>query len=145
VIVVPKNRIDINKWKPFKLEDLFEIKISQSVDKIKLIFEECGEYEYIGRTSINNGVQGFLNKLKFDANPSETFSVTQIGEKLCQYRDKKWYSCQNIFILTPIDRNILRVPLFFTTVITQMLKTIYGDSTYNSYPTMKTLPLNTIT
>ena len=139
-----KKKIDTSEWKEFRVGDLFEISTSKSVDKINLDFIESGKYDFIGRTPINNGIQGHLNKLDFDPNPSCTFSVTQIGERLCQYRENEWYASQNIFILNPKHTEIKRVPLFFTTVITEMLKRKYGDDAYSCYPTLKSLPQCTI-
>lgn len=139
-----KKKIDTSQWKEFRVGDLFEISTSKSVDKINLDFIESGKYDFIGRTPINNGIQGHLNKLDFAPNPSCTFSVTQIGERLCQYRENEWYASQNIFILNPKHTEIKRVPLFFTTVITEMLKRKYGDDAYSCYPTLKSLPQCTI-
>lgn len=133
------SKIDIQKWKIFTINDLFLCETSPSVDKRHLKFVENGEFEFIGRTNINNGIQGKINKLSFEPNSPNVFSVTQIGEKLCQFRNNYWYSSQNIFILKPKDKRLCDIALFINTVITKKLKLVYG-SEYNSYPTIKTLP-----
>ena len=133
-------KIDTSSWGEFRLGDLFSVKKSKSVDKTYLSFDTNGKYDFIGRTSINNGVQGKLNQLHFEPNEAETYSVTQIGDNVCQYRENKWYSSQNIFILTPVNKKMNLANKFITTLITTTLKTIYGEDAYSSYPTLKTLP-----
>ena len=82
--------IDTSNWKEFKLSDLFDVKNSKSIsDKRGLDFDEKNPYDFIGRTSVNNGIQGKIVKQDFEPNNENTFSVTQIGEKLCLFRDNK--------------------------------------------------------
>lgn len=138
-ISLEKHQVDTTAWGEFRVGDLFDVMTSRSIDKIHLDFDVDAPYDFIGRTSINNGVQGKLGKIEFDPNPRGTFSVTQIGERLCQYRENEWYASQNIFVLLPrVD--MVRVALFMTTILTEMLKRIYGDDAYASYPTLKSLP-----
>lgn len=132
-------KIDTSKWGDFRVGDLFTIKSSKSVDKTYLNFDPSGIYDFIGRTSKNNGVQGKLNQLDFPPNELGTYSVTQIGVNVCQYRENKWYSSQNIFILTPINRKVNSANKFISTVITTALQVTYGEDAYSSYPTLKTL------
>lgn len=134
-----KNLIDIKDWKIFKLEDLFMISISLSVDKTAFEFDDSYDIDFIGRTSINNGIQGKLYELKYAPNEAGTYSVTQIGTKVCQYRENRWYASQNIFKLVPLDNAMNKASKFLTTVITQALKCTYSDDTYSSYPTLKSL------
>lgn len=70
---------------------------------------------------------------------SSTFFTTQIGTKVCQYRENRWYASQNIFKLVPLDNAMNKASKFLTTVITQALKCTYSDDTYSSYPTLKSL------
>ena len=134
-------KIDTRKWKEFKLGELFYIRTSKSVDKINLNLGTDGEYDFIGRTALNNGIQGKIEQLDFDSNPKGTYSIAQIGENVCLYRECDWYSSQNIFCLTPINPLMNIANKFLTTVITKTLKTVFGEDAYSSYPTLKTLPL----
>lgn len=135
-----KKKVDTREWGEFRVGELFEVKISKSVDKGGLEFAEDGEYDFIGRTSLNNGIQGRLNKLKFEANQEGTYSIAQIGMHVCQYRERKWYASQNIFILTPFAEKSHKANKFIATVITRYLDCAYGEDTYATYPTAKTLP-----
>lgn len=135
-----KKKVDTREWGEFRVGELFEVKISKSVDKGGLEFAEDGEYDFIGRTPLNNGIQGRLNKLKFEANQEGTYSIAQIGMHVCQYRERKWYASQNIFILTPFAEKSHKANKFIATVITRYLDCAYGEDTYATYPTAKTLP-----
>lgn len=135
-----KKKVDTREWGEFRVGELFEVKISKSVDKGGLEFAEDGEYDFIGRTPLNNGIQGKLNKLKFEANQEGTYSIAQIGMHVCQYRERKWYASQNIFVLTPFAEKSHKANKFIATVITRYLDCAYGEGTYATYPTAKTLP-----
>lgn len=137
--LIRTRKIDTSGWKEFQLKDLFEISISQSVDKTLLDFDDSNEIDFIGRTDTNNGIQGKINKLSFEPNEAETYSVTQIGTKVCQYRENKWYASQNIFKLNPLDKEMNKAHRFMTVIITQTLKCKYSDNDYSSYPTLKKL------
>lgn len=135
-----KKKVDTREWGEFRVGELFEVKISKSVDKGGLEFAEDGEYAFIGRTPLNNGIQGRLNKLKFEANQEGTYSIAQIGMHVCQYRERKWYASQNIFVLTPFAEKSYKANKFIATIITRYLDCAYGEDTYATYPTAKTLP-----
>lgn len=133
------HKIDTQKWGGYRIGDLFEIKISKSVNKTDLNFTCDGKYDFIGRTSINNGVQGRMEQMKIPPNSKQTFSVAQIGENVCLYRDNEWYSSQNIFCLTPKYIELIQCNKFITSVITKQLKATFGLDAYSNYPTLKTL------
>lgn len=125
-------------WEKEIISNLFSIKTSKSVDKGKLKFTNFEtDYQFIGRTSVNNGIQGYVEKLDFEPNPKNTFSVVQIGENVMQFRDKEWYASQNLFLLTPKNDQLIKNKLFFITLVNASLKK-FGTS-YSSYPTLKTL------
>lgn len=125
-------------WKKEIISNLFSIKTSKSVDKGKLqLVNSETDYQFIGRTSVNNGIQGYVEKLDSEPNPKNTFSVVQIGENVMQFRDKEWYASQNLFLLTPKNDNLIKNKLFFITLVNASLKKF--GSGYSSYPTLKTL------
>ena len=132
--------IDTSAWREFKISDLFDVKNSKSIsDKRGLDFNENNPYDFIGRTPVNNGIQGKIVKQDFEPNNENTFSVTQIGEKLCLFRDNKWYACQNIFLLTPLYSELITAKFFICCVVTKTLKAVFGEDAYSLYPTKDTL------
>ena len=128
--------------KEFKLGELFEIKTTPSTDKGKLTFNKTAPYDFIGRTSVNYGIQGKVNELSIKPNPANTFSLVQVGETIALYRENEWYASQNIFILTSKSKSVNSCFLYFQAVINAAMK-IYGKG-YNSYPTLQKLNDTTI-
>ena len=124
-------------FKEFNLSMFFDISTTKSVDKNKLDFVADGEYDFIGRTSVNWGIQGRLHKLSFEPNPKDSFSLVQVGETVALWREKEWYASQNIFLLNPKINEIKENKLYFQGVINKEMSR-YGKE-YSSYPTMKSL------
>ena len=131
--------LDVSGWKKFKVEELFEVKTTKSVDKRGLDFDWDYEYEYVMRTANNNGVCGCVAYQGFEPNQSGVLSVVQIGDKVCQYRDKPWYASQNIFQLLPKNDCSEQSLIFLARVMTVWLKYTFGENAYSSYPTKVTL------
>ena len=128
------------EWKRTILKDWFTINTSVSFDKgnIELSNNSNGnDYEFIGRTSINNGIQGYVKHLGFEPNNGNTFSVIQVGENIAQFRKHKWYGSQNLFLLTPKFDWIISYYKYMIACINSGLKIF--DKNYSSYPTMNTL------
>lgn len=128
------------EWKRTILKDWFTIKTSVSFDKgnIELSNNRNGNnYEFIGRTSINNGIQGYVKHLGFEPNNGNTFSVIQVGENIAQFRKHKWYGSQNLFLLTPKFDWIISHYKYMIACINSGLKIF--DKDYSSYPTVNTL------
>jgi len=109
---------------------LFVVSTSKSKDKNKINFDKNGQYEFIGRTSVNYGVQGYLNKLEYEPNPKNTFSLAQVGETVALFRDKEWYGSQNMFVLTPKQIEITKNHLFFESVFYRALRKYSEAYTY---------------
>lgn len=122
----------------YTLSQLFKVKISRGVDKGALdLLSTPTKYQFIGRTSANYGVQGYVHKLDFSPNPKNTFSVVQIGENVAQFRSEDWYGSQNLFLLVPNNDKLVENKLFITTCLNRSLS-IYSSG-YTSYPTLKDL------
>ncbi len=131
------------RWEDILLSELFTISTTKGVDKGKIqVSEHSGKYAFIGRTPVNNGIQGYTDYLGFAPNPKNTFSVIQIGENIAQYREQEWYASQNLFLLTPKQHKILDTRMFIIASINCALKIYTGA--YNSYPTLAKLKETTI-
>lgn len=126
-------------YKPFKIGELFDVKTSKSIDKkdLKCTSNSNSMIQFIGRTSINNGVQAYTERLSFEPNRANTFSVIQVGESVMQFRDVEWYSSQNIFILTPLDSRLITSKLYIIAATNKALQRYNGG--YNDYPTLNSL------
>lgn len=130
------------RYEKYLLSSFFDISTTKSVDKNKLNMSDNGQYDFIGRTSVNWGIQGHLDKLEFEPNPKDSFSLVQVGETIALWREKEWYASQNIFLLNPKFDCIKENFLYFQGAINkEMIR--YGAD-YNSYPTMKSLAITYI-
>ena len=110
-----QTKIDISNWKKFKIGELFECNIAKSLDFGKL---EKGDTIFIGRTSMNNGVQG-----KVDALPCEKgncITVSMVGDSRAFYQPKEFAASQNILVLRNKILNE-KNGLFFVTLINSLL------------------------
>ena len=122
------------KWGEYKLGDLFYVKTTKSIDKNKITFSRDGDYDFIGRSNIDNGVQGKVNYLGYVPNAKDTFSLVQVGETICLFRNNEWYASQNIFILSPKITYLSRQFLFTTATIN---KALYEYRSAYVYPTLE--------
>ncbi len=129
------------EWGEYRMGDLFNISISKSVDKGNLEMSPVRTltkpYSFVGRTALENGIQGYVNHLGYDPNPKNTFSVIQIGENISQFRNNEWYASQNIFLLFPLIYDFSKTHKFITASINKSLKKYSGG--YNYYPTLPLL------
>lgn len=96
--------MNTSSWKEFRLDELFNIETTKGFDKNKIEFADDAPYDFIGRTSVNWGKQGSVNKLESTPNPKNTFSLVQIGETIALWRENEWYASQNIFLLCPKNK-----------------------------------------
>lgn len=101
---------------------------------MKFIGKEKDTYEFIGRTQVDYGLQGYVRKLGSEPNDSNCISVSQIGAIHAQLRNHKWYSSQNMFILRPKNKR-----LFNQWLIVAINRVLSKYSGYSSYPTLTTL------
>ena len=107
--------------KEFKLSELFNIQTSKSLNKGDVNLINKGQYNFIGRTTSNRGIQGKTNNLCYPPNPQNSFSFVQVGISHLSFQEKPWYSSQNIFVLTPRFKEIVKCFLFFEVVINKQL------------------------
>ena len=129
------------KWGEFKLSELFDITTSKSIDKNKITLVPYGAFDFIGRSRINNGVQGTIDRLSYAPNPKETFSLVQVGESVCLYRNRDWYASQNIFVLNPHVKELSKSHIFITTSINKALSEYASAYTYPTLETIKNITI----
>lgn len=93
--------MSIAKWGEYRLEDLFEIVGTKSLDSNAVTFVKEG-INFVGRTFENNGIQGKIEKRNFEPNEPYTITATVIGNyKYVKYQKEPYYCSQNINKLTP--------------------------------------------
>lgn len=110
--------------------DLFEIVGTKSLDSNAVTFVEDG-INFVGRTFLDNGIQGKINRRKFAPNEPNTITATVIGNyKYVKYQEKEYYCSQNINKLTPktiIEKWNKRIAYYFITLIQKFVSLYNGQ------------------
>lgn len=80
----------------FKLNKLFDIYGTKSLDAGTLVFQNIG-INFIGRRNDNNGCQGKIPKQSFEPNEANTITATVIGNyKYVKFQEEPYYCSQNV-------------------------------------------------
>ncbi|MFV8347196.1 restriction endonuclease subunit S [Flavobacterium sp. ZB4P13] len=122
------------KWGEYKLEDLFEIVGTKSLDSNAIDFTKTG-INFVGRTFENNGIQGKIQKRNFEPNEPFSITATVIGNyKYVKYQTEPYYCSQNINKLTPktIFENWNKKIAYYLIVSLQKFVSLY-DSQQGGY------------
>ncbi|WP_022934835.1 restriction endonuclease subunit S [Mesomycoplasma bovoculi] len=103
------------KWSEYKIGDLFEISTTRSFNTNKLV---CGdEYDYVTRTSLNQGVlrkTGYVNQDNINEKGTWSLGLLQMD---FFYRKNPWYAGQFVRkIASKISLNYNSIP-YFTTIL----------------------------
>lgn len=86
----------MKKYKEFRLDEIFEISGTKSLDAGALEFKNEG-INFVGRTNEFNGIQGKIEKQDFEPNEPNTITATVIGNyKYVKYQEEPYYCSQNI-------------------------------------------------
>lgn len=98
----PENALalDTHKWGEFLLTDIFSIDIAKSADIGSL---DNGDTIFIGRTDINNGVQGFVAPK--DITKGNCITISMVGTNIALWQEKDFQASQNIAILRGSELN----------------------------------------
>ncbi|MEB2816972.1 restriction endonuclease subunit S [Campylobacter upsaliensis] len=92
--------LDTHKWGEFLLTDIFSIDIAKSADIGSL---DNGDTIFIGRTDINNGVQGFVAPK--DITKGNCITISMVGTNIALWQEKDFQASQNIAILRGSELN----------------------------------------
>lgn len=110
------------EWGEFRIGDLFEIQNTLSFNKDLLT--EGREYDYITRTSQNQGIlqeTGFVNEENINSAGNWSLGLLQMD---FFYREKPWYAGQFVRKITPkiyLSRNSI---LYFTVVLNKQKQSL---------------------
>lgn len=134
------NKLKNAGWGEYRLGDLFYVKIAKGFDegKLNVISNKRDDLiEFIGRTRVDNGVKGYVERLGINPNDKDVISISQVGTITAQIRKSLWYASQNIFILVPKQERRKVISLFVTSAINKALSQ-FSDG-YSYYPTLESL------
>ncbi len=120
------------EWKEFKVSNLFEVISSKErFDANKVTISETG-HPYVVRTSLNNGIRGYINENEQYLNDGNTISFGQDTATMF-YQEQPYFTGDKIKIIKSKDNKLNRLNAQF--FITSMAKTFssfsWGASSFN--------------
>lgn len=89
------------EWGEFRMGDLFEIKTSKKrFDANKVTVLQVGKYPYVVRTSLNNGIKGYINEDVQFLNEGNTISFGQDTATVF-YQEQPYFTGDKIKVIKP--------------------------------------------
>lgn len=125
-------RLKNARWGEFKVGDLFEIlSYKKRFDANKVHLVKKG-HPYVVRTSLNNGMKGFLNEDKKYLNDGNTISFGQDTATMF-YQEKPYFTGDKIKILKPKNERFNKInSMFFITEMTKAFSNFsWGSSSFS--------------
>ncbi|MBQ8722067.1 MAG: restriction endonuclease subunit S [Paludibacteraceae bacterium] len=110
------------KWGEYKIKDLFSISNTLSFNSNVLV--DGNEYDYITRTSFNQGIlktTGFVNEENVNSAGNWSLGLLQMD---FFYRRKPWYAGQFVRKVIPKFKLSNSAILFFTTLLNRLKPTL---------------------
>ena len=89
-----KKYLDTTNWKDFRVGKMFEVCIAKSNDFGSL---EIGTVPFVGRTELNNGIQGYVCSNKI--NKGSCITISMVGTNVALWQENDFSASQNIAIL----------------------------------------------
>lgn len=120
------------EFKEFKIDDLFSINTyKKRFDANKVIISDIGK-PYVVRTSLNNGVRGYINEDEHFLNDGNTISFGQDTATMF-YQEKPYFTGDKVKILKHKNNKFNnRNSLFFVTTMTKSFSSFsWGGSSFN--------------
>ena len=119
-------------WKEFNIGSLFDIEsYKKRFDANKVIISENGK-PYVVRTSLNNGIRGFINEDEQYLNDGNTISFGQDTATMF-YQEQPYFTGDKIKIVKSKDKkfNKLNAQFFIATMTKSFSSFSWGSSSYN--------------
>ena len=111
------------KWEEFKISDLFKVDSSKKIfhaNQIRTIYdtEQSDTYPYVVRSTLNNGIRGYISENAEFLNPANTLSFAQDTFSVF-YQDKPYFTGNKVKILIPKFENFNKIKALFIVSIYQ--------------------------
>ena len=111
------------QWEEFRLGSLFEVHSSKKIfhaNQIKQIYEDEQKdtFPYMVRSTLNNGIRGYINENKDFLNPPNTLSFAQDTFSVF-YQDKPYFTGNKVKVLIPRFAHFNKTTALFIVAIYQ--------------------------
>ena len=113
--------LGVDRWKEFQVGRLFKLNIAKSVDYGNTT---SGDTIFVGRTSENNGVQGYVSEVPVE--DGNCIIIGMVGSNWAFYQGEPFVASQNILVLR---NEVLNRPIamFLCSVLSKCVE-IYRDT-----------------
>lgn len=112
--------LDVDRWAPFYLKDLYNIQMGNGFDKNKMTSEN-GAVNFVSRVSYNNGVDIKVDLVDdVEPYPAGMLTVALGGSYLgsCFVQEEPFYTGQNVAVLSEKDEAMNHsINIFITTLV----------------------------
>ncbi len=108
--------LNIDTWKEFKIGKIFQTNIAKSIDFGNT---ESGCNVYVGRTSSNNGVQGYVSDPTVEN--GNCIIIGMVGENWAFYQPAAFVASQNILVLRTPQLNCCNA-LFLCSILSKSVE-----------------------
>lgn len=112
--------LDVDRWKPFYLKDLYNVQMGNKFDKNKMTSEN-GSVNFVSRVSYNNGVDIRVDLIDgVEPYPAGMLTVALGGSYLgsCFVQEEPFYTGQNVAVLSEKDEAMNHsVNVFITALV----------------------------
>jgi hypothetical protein len=113
-----------NKWKLFKLKDLFSITGSKTTSLEELKSHGSGEYPYVTTQATNNGVAGYYN---FETESGGVITIDSAVSGFAAYQEHNFSASDHVEKLVPKFNMNLNIAMFFVVLLnTEQYRYNYG-------------------
>lgn len=122
------------KWAEFALSDLFEVKsYKKRFDANKVNVLDKGKFPYVVRTSVNNGVKGYINESEEFLNEGNTISFGQDTATMF-YQENPYFTGDKIKILKSkhIKFNKINAQFFISSMANTFASFSWGSSSFST-------------
>lgn len=123
------NKLDIVKWKEFKIGDLFDIHPTKSYKmNNNVLLEQNGINPVVVNSSYNNGIGGYTNQECTESGNMVTFSDTTSADSIF-YQEKSFVGYPHVQGLYPLEKDkwTKYAYLFLVTVFREKAKNLNYD------------------
>lgn len=119
--------LKVDSWRTFHLYDLFYIDSGNKFDKSKMSETILSEVAFVGRSSENNGVSTFVDKVDGVIPYQKGLITLALGGSIgsCFIQRDDFYTSQNVAVLIPKSDYSESVKLFLCSLIYYETKTSY--------------------
>ncbi len=121
------------QWEPFKVGELFDINsYKKRFDANKVEILDNGQFPYVVRTSLNNGIRGYISEDEVFLNDGNTISFGQDTATMF-YQEKPYFTGDKIKILKAKSGQFNKENAqFFIAIMTKSFSSFsWGSSSFN--------------